>query len=350
MNATPKSNDGLTGGRVAAFLGFTAISTALLVGCGHSNVSSRQLDYDNGLAYLHGQTEPFSGTAHYDSVPGYIQRALMDMSLHSPGFNSTIYAQECDVAFEKGKEEGDVRCMTREGQKALTLAIHHDRFDGEAVAYNKDGDKLSITHWKDGTREGDQTFYSADGKYVVHSYTVEDGHKRGKEVWRAQNGDDLSEGSWGSDGKFDGSILENPSFDQYYVITTYDDGIKDGPYYWIFLLNSRTPTVEGRYKDGKKVGTWTYHASVSPYPMAAFDNTMMGSPLSRAFHELTSPDGAVTKTLTYDNDILSGPVTVSDKDDNVLTSFSVEDAKIKGPSSDSIQRPGKRFRMTPQRR
>ncbi|WP_369927615.1 toxin-antitoxin system YwqK family antitoxin [Xanthomonas sp. NCPPB 2632] len=329
VNLSSTSGNARAGSRAARLL--TAfVTTALLAACGHSTVPSQQLDYNNGLAYLHGETDPFKGVAHYEPAPDFISRSLMGLAMHSPGFNSTIYADACDVAFEKGVEEGDVRCASRDGVKALTLTIHHNRLDGEAIAYNKNGDKLSETNWKDGSMDGSQTFYSADGKYVTHSFKLENGHRRGKELWRAQNGDELAEGSWGSDGKFNGSGLATPNFDSYYEITTYDDNEKDGPYFWNYGFGSKHVILEGQYKDGQKDGEWKYHGEPSTIPFVAFNDVLPGAP-GRKMMALTSLNDSAAKTVTFDKGHLSGPVTVLDKDDHVLLSFVVENDAIKGP-------------------
>jgi hypothetical protein len=45
-------------------------ATGLLLGCGQSKVDARQLDWNNGLAYLHGETTPFTGTVEWtDRIP-----------------------------------------------------------------------------------------------------------------------------------------------------------------------------------------------------------------------------------------------------------------------------------------
>lgn len=303
------------------------ISMTALSGCA-SKIESSQLDYDNGIAYKHDSTTPFTGIAHFDGKPevvAQVERLLRDPApLYSNG--NVAWTDHCDIHFTNGVIEGHVACFQRNGDQALSFDIHSGRIDGEAIEYNRDGSKAFDFHWRDGALEGDQTVYAHEGNYAVHSWHVEGGHKRGKEIRRYSDGDDLAEGTWGEDGQFTGILLMPADFKLY----TLKDGVKDGPFK---TLDTDDPSlkriaVEGSYRNDQVDGTWTYHGRVA---MGAARNQLIAARPSEGFRRLTDIREGETVMVTWKEGTPSGPFTIDDKDHHILLAFNVDDGEITAP-------------------
>ena len=321
-----------------------ALMTAVLLsGCGSSRINAGQLDYDNGVAYKHGSTEPFTGIVHFDEPPTVAEEVVQ--TLHDP---APLYANmlrvpmdNCDVAFKNGTIEGHVACFQRNGGKALSFDVHGGRLDGEAMEYHADGSKAFDFHWSDGALQGDQAVYSSDGRYVVHAWTVDSGHKRGKEVRRYSDGDDLAEGTWSDEGKFTGTMFVPDDASVY----TFKDGVKDGDFK---QLDTQDPSlkrvaVEGSYGNGQREGAWTYHGKEAMnHAEKQFDLTTRGTGLSQL---MAIPQGD-TATVTWKDGALSGPVKIYDKDQHVLLAFTVADGEIAAPIVRTDPESGKTFTIT----
>ena len=315
------------------------MAAALLSGCGSSRIDAGQLDYDNGVAYKHGSTEPFTGIVHFDERPDVAVQVELLLRDPAPLYTNQNIASvdSCDVTFKNGIMEGHVACLQRDGGKALSFDLHRGHLDGEAIEYNRDGSKAFDFNWSDGALRGDQAVYSSDGRHVVHAWTVDNGHKRGKEVRRYSNGDELAEGTWSDEGKFTGTMfMPNDS-----TIYTFKDGIKEGSFK---QLDTKDPSLkrvalEGSYSDGQRDGTWTYHGRV-PRDEFVSDSRSTGLPQLLA---VAQEDSA---TVTWKQGALSGPVKIYDKDQHVLLAFTVADGEIAAPIVRTDPESGKTFTIT----
>ena len=304
------------------------LAAAWLSGCGASRIDAGQLDYDNGIAYKHGSTEPFTGTVHFDEPPTVAEEVVQ--TLHDP---APLYANilrvpmdNCDAAFRKGVIEGHVVCFQRNGGKALSFDIHRGRLDGEAMEYHPDGSKAFDFHWSDGAQQGDQAVYSPDGRYVVHAWTVDNGRKRGKEVRRYSNGDTLAEGTWSNEGRFNGTLFVPDDA----AVYTFKDGVKDGDFK---QFDTQDPTlkrvaVEGRYRNGQKDGVWTFHGREV---MGHVEDQFASTPHSPGLIDLMAVPQGDSATVTWKDGVLSGPVKILDKDQHVLLAFSMANGAITAP-------------------
>ena len=315
------------------------MAAALLSGCGSSRIDAGQLDYDNGTAYQHGSNTPFTGIVHFDENPNVAEQVELLLRDPTPMYvNQNIASTDsCDVAFKDGIMEGHVACLQRNGDKSLSFDLHRGHINGEAIEYNQGGGKAFDFHWSDGALQGDQAVYSHDGKQVVHEWHVDHGHKRGKEVRRYSDGDDLAEGTWSDDGKFTGTMfMPNDS-----TIYTFKDGVREGDF---TQLDTKDPSLkrvalEGSYSDGQRDGAWTYHGRV-PRDEFVSDSRSTGLPQLLA---VAQEDSA---TVTWKHGVLSGPIKIYDKDQCVLLTFTMADGKIAAPIVRTDPESGKTFTIT----
>lgn len=317
---------------------------AMLGGC-TSKIESGQIDYDNGIAYKHGSNEPFTGKVHFsdDDAPsfsGRIQRALNPEGLYVGTLSQLTYS--CVASFKNGIPEGKVECVYDNGDKAISIELHDGRLNGEGIQYNSKGDAIFITHWKDGTHDGEQKMYSLDGDNVVHEWSTSEGRKLGKEYWGSDGGNDIAEGKWGDDGKFTGTMLLSGKYDAYpmLVVYTLKDGVKDGPFKQLDLNDpSRKKTiVNGVYDNGKKTGEWTYHGHDAVSNMGGEDAVPLG--------RWTDIPLADSTQLFRKDDKISGLVKILDKDGDTLLSFNYEDGKVLPPVMRFDPVSGKRFTLS----
>lgn len=323
---------------VAAFM-----AVALLGGCGSSHIDAGQLDDDNGIAYKHGSTEPFTGIVHFDETPNVAEQVVL--TLHDP---APLYAKmfriqidQCDVAFQKGVIEGHVACFQRNGGKALSFDLHRGRLDGEAIEYGPDGSKAFDFHWSDGALQGDQAVYSSDGRHVVHAWTVDNGHKRGKEVRRYSDGGDLAEGTWSDEGKFTGTMFVPDDA----AIYTFKDGVKDGDFK---QLDTQDPSlkrvaVEGSYSNGQKDGVWTFHGKEA---MGHAEHQFASTTYSPGLLRLMAIPQGDSATVTWKDGALSGSVKILDKDQHVLLAFLMVNGEVTAPIVRTDPASGKSFTLS----
>lgn len=323
---------------VAAFM-----SVALLSGCGSSRINAGQLDYDNGVAYKHGSTEPFTGIVHFDEPPTVAEEVVQ--TLHDP---APLYANmlrvpmdNCDVAFKNGVMEGHVACFQHDGGKALSFDLHHARLDGEAVEYHPDSSKALDFHWSDGALQGDQAVYSRDGRYAVHQWHVDNGHKRGKEVRRYGDGDDLSEGTWSDEGKFSGTLFTSGDS----AVSTFKDGVKEGDFKQLDTKdpNLKQVAVEGSYSNGQKDGVWTFHGKEA---MGHAEHQFSSTTYSPGLLRLMAIPQGDSATVTWKDGALSGPVKILDKNQHVLLAFSMVNGEVTAPIVRTDPASGKSFTLS----
>ncbi len=322
----------------------TLLTVALLSGCGASRINAGQLDYDNGVAYKHGSTDPFTGEVHFgedDQSP--FTTVLVELTRNewipqSPNLSPRIsLSYSCLSSFKNGVPDGFTQCDQGHGKAEFSFTLRDGRLDGEGVVYNTKGDKVFVTHWKNGAYDGTQKVYSLDGNNVVHEWSVEDGHKRGKEYWAYNNGDDLAEGKWSDDGKFSGTMF----FPDERTVYTLKDGVKDGDFKKFDYQdpNLKKVAVEGSYSNGRRDGTWTYHGQV---PRDEF----LEASRSAGFPQLLAIPQEATTTVTWKQGALSGPVKIVDKDQHVLLAFTMVDGEIAAPIVRTDPESGKRFTLS----
>jgi len=312
---------------------------AALVGC-TSRIPSGQLDFDNGIAYKHGSNTPYSGVADFDGMPDFVRNIAMDIEFVGHAYAITSGIDHCAVSFKTGAAEGSTTCYSRGGEKALFFTLHRGRLDGEAIRYNRDGDTTFDTSWRDGALSGKQRIYSPNGKYLIHAWTVRDGHKRGEEVRHTGNGDDLADGTWSDDGKFTGSLF----YPKLNTVFTLKDGVKDG----VFRAFDPNPLddkiiVEGNYKDGLPSGKWTFYGqnTFSTYMKSNFN---VGDPgYNGTSHALTNLDAIRTLEVHWEAGHLEGRVRGYDQDKNQILAYDMKDGQITAPVERYDPSSGKKF-------
>lgn len=317
------------------------ITVTAMSGCGSSKVLSGQLDYDNEIAYKHGSKDPFNGVAIYNEVPDIVSRYSIDVAGLSINRVMMTASRECDIHFKNGVVEGAVDCFDEEGKKNYHFTIHNGRYDGESDFYLR-GKLLNAFNWKDGALDGLQRNYSDDGKYVIHEWTVKDGHKVGKEVRRTSDGDDLAEGEWGDDGKFTGTMFFQDADAP--AIYTLKDGVKDGPFKKLDTRNYtdlKHSLVEGSFQNGVADGTLTF------YQIGYFEQFCLGGKLTLGgFGQLLKITGIKSLETQWSNGAMQGEIKGLDEDKQALITFHFQDGQIVPPVVRFDPATGKTFTFT----
>ncbi|EIL97353.1 hypothetical protein [Rhodanobacter sp. 115] len=155
---------------------------------------------------------------------------------------------------------------------------------------------------------------------------MDNGHKRGKEVRRYSNGDELAEGTWSDEGKFTGTLFVPDDA----AIYTFKDGVKDGDFK---QLDTQDPSlkrvaVEGSYRNGQKDGMWTFHGKEA---MGHAGHQFASTPHSPGLIDLMAVPQGDSATVTWKDGVLSGPVKILDKDQHVLLAFAMANGEVMAP-------------------
>ncbi len=314
---------------------------AALAGC-TSRIPSGQLDFDNGVAYKHGSNTPYSGIADFDTMPDFAGDISFDTNLDEHNYLNIGAIDHCAVSFKDGAVEGNTTCYHRDGKKALFFTLHHGRLDGKAIRYNRDGDTIFDTLWRDGALAGKQRIYSPDGKYLIHVWTVRDGHKRGEEVRQTDTGDDLADGTWSDEGKFTGTLL----YTKLNTVFTLKDGVKDGVFRAFTDLGDDKVLVEGNYEKGLPSGKWTFYGQ-NAFSTYMKSNLNVGDPgYNGASHALTNLDAIRTLEVHWEAGHLEGRVRGYDQDKNQILAYDMKDGQITAPVERDDPSSGKKFVIT----
>lgn len=296
-----------------------------LAGCA-SKIQSGQLDFDHGVAYKHGSTDPYTGTVHFNDVPPFVSDQLRFPPERMTGtfVDPLASTDNCDVEFKNGVVEGYVICHDRGGDRSITFSVRNQRTDGEEVIYGQGGGKAFEYHWADGQLDGDQRIWSAEGKYVMHEWHEDHGRKTGEEVRRNADGSRLSKGEWGDDGKYTGTIYVPKES----AVYTLKDGVKEGAYFRMDESDESKHVVDGNYRDGQQDGPWVYRGSV------AVDQLLkegFSHDFGMRLDELFDLPQASSVELTWSKGTPSGPVKVYDVDKHVLLTFNLQSEDILPP-------------------
>lgn len=321
---------------------FVALSVvAALAGC-TSRIPSGQLDFDNGVAYKHGSNTPYSGIADFDTMPDFARDISFDTNLDEHSYLNIGAIDHCAVSFKTGAIEGNTTCYHRDGAKALFFTLHRGRLDGKAIRYNRDGDAVFDTSWRDGALAGKQRIYSPDGKYLIHAWTVRDGHKRGEEVRQTDTGDDLADGTWSDEGKFTGTLL----YTKWNTVFTLREGVKDGVFRAFTDPGYDKVLVEGDYEKGLPSGKWIFHGQGTFYTYGENDFSIRDLGYTRAFYELTNLDAIRTLEVHWKAGHLEGRVRGYDQEKNQIVAFDMKDGQITAPVERDDPSSDKKFVIT----
>jgi len=132
----------------------------------------------------------------------------------------------------------------------------HGKQTGPFIKYDKDGNKLLQGHKKDGVDTGRWKEWASGGYTYEYGYGPDgpDAGRQGEYVTRDPDGNVTSKGQY-KDGKRVGKWSYVSAFGDRTEYNYSEDGLYDGDY----LVTDKDGKVRtsGRYKDGKAVGHWT---------------------------------------------------------------------------------------------
>lgn len=261
-------------------LAIFAIATVATAACGSNSVDSRQLQFNDGLAYVRNHDDPYTGRAIFvDTIPDVVNNFYTAAAMAAfRGNHPPIASMRCEVPFVKGLVEGDVSCKDAQGQTTLQFTIHHERIDGNAIV-NDSGDgnrKFAELTWKDGTLDGHQKLYGLRGNTkntVIDDMEVINSVKDGREIYRDEDGNVLGDGVWSHGKPITGSFVDTWQDGSVTKILTFANGVTNGKasYYSTDRGVDGKPLVStGNYVDGNRNGPWIDYANQA----AQVENTL----------------------------------------------------------------------------
>ncbi|MEW9572256.1 hypothetical protein ABQJ54_10885 [Rhodanobacter sp. Si-c] len=250
------------------------VSAALLGGCGGEKLDARQLDWSNGLAYKHGDTEPFTGTVAFnDELPNNAIAFWRAHAMPTTHMQAQDALTGCTETFVKGLAEGDVHCEGVTGKQALTFRIKNEAVEGEAeIDYPNSGDRALELNFSAGVLDGRQRIWSSHGEKIMDATYANNAPVDGQ--------------VYGGDGS----------------VVHYKDGKLNGPAVYFDRYN-KGPQSEGQYVDGARDGEWQdanssgnriFQAIITSQPTPALpDNYRWGVYSLKSHWDHGSPRGEV---------------------------------------------------------
>lgn len=276
-----------------------AIAAAIsipLAACGGERVDARQLDWNNGIAYKHGTTDPFTGIVEWKtSLPDAIDSYWNNNS--EPGVvkpTAEMVLGGCTTAFSNGVLDGQATCVGPNGNELLDVSFKNEVPNGDSKIYDpKSGKLYQEVHWKSGQLDGEQEIFGADGSHLVKHWKggVVDGEVKAwnakgaviadfqESQGRAMSGKFFDRYNYTGNGITDATIdliqqlrmaKTIPGGPPAYVIETLDNGSPNGPVQ-IFDGNG-TAVLEGVAKNGKLDGQVRYTDEKGQAEVASFDD------------------------------------------------------------------------------
>lgn len=127
-----------------------------LAGCGQE-VTISDIDVRNGVAYLKGSFDPYSGPVkEYYKNPGDTNNKLMVEGTYSRGLKTDVWTtygwngEKSTVKYENGLEEGTAEEYFPDGQMKRTIAYSKGRRNGMSIDYDTKGNKLHQFYYRNG--------------------------------------------------------------------------------------------------------------------------------------------------------------------------------------------------------
>jgi antitoxin component YwqK of YwqJK toxin-antitoxin module len=242
------------------FLALTPLAISL-AGCGSEKVDSRDIEFNDGLAYQVNHQDPFTGIVTYiHGTPDIVGKlyAAASWSGHEGNVDWNISRGfTCSFHYKDGLMEGDAECKDDGGNKVASFSIKKGLFDGAADLYSPFDSKKKYANlnWKDGTLDGDQELYGQDGATVIDEFNVSGGKKDGREVVRDGSGNVLADGKW-SNGVPESGSLVTIAGGKIASITTYSGGLKQGKATHYSNWPGGPYVSTGEFDKDQRVGPW----------------------------------------------------------------------------------------------
>ena len=129
---------------------------------------------------LHYAGRPFTGTLIDDSDGRYVQHVPYRLGLRHG--NARAYYADGTLAYDRtfafGLREGVHSGFWPGGQVQFVYRYAHDVFDGEQVAYYKNGVRSELRHFQGGREEGRQQIWDGQARLTTN-YIVKEGRRYG---------------------------------------------------------------------------------------------------------------------------------------------------------------------------
>ncbi|MFC3652820.1 toxin-antitoxin system YwqK family antitoxin [Dyella humi] len=246
-----------------------------LAGCGSNAVDSRDIEFNDGLAFQVNHQDPFTGVVTFvHDTPGIVGKlyGYAPMSGYTAAENNNVQRNfTCSFHYVKGAMNGDAECKDDSGDKMASFSVNEKSlFDGSAVIYSPldATKKYAELNWKSGTLDGDQKTYGDDGSTVIDEIHLSDGHKDGREVVKDESGNVIADGKW------DNGNPESGDFAKWKIgaepngvkiitvesVISYANGQKSGKAIFYAEDDSTSPPStsisSGEYDNGNRSGVW----------------------------------------------------------------------------------------------
>lgn len=305
-----------------------AIAAAIcmpLAACSGEHIDSRQIDWNNGLAYEHGETKPFTGTVDWTTeVPTFLKVYYGNQTVEGA---VTAPISACETQLANGDYNGFVSCTGPSGKTTLELTLKNGNvLDGDAKKYNADtGALFSLEHYENGKLNGVSKVYTKDGKQLLFQKTWANGIQEGPaKTWTADG--TLTEDLVMKNGRpFSGDVLN------FGKMAHYKNGEYDGE--WSFpgdhVDSAGNPIVgaRGRFIEGHREGEWYDHGINSD-----LDTLLLHKFAGNFGSTVTGFVHAGTLTSHWKNGDLDGPFTiVNDNSHKVVLQTTFKAGQVDGP-------------------
>jgi antitoxin component YwqK of YwqJK toxin-antitoxin module len=313
------------------------LSCAVIAGCSQT-IDSRQIDWNHGLVYKHGSTDPFTGTVAWkDEVPN----DLIEIWGKQFEYASRNLLASCEVHYTKGLIDGPTSCANAGGNTIMSVGFKDEKLDGAASFKNTQTGARKEIHFASGRYDGSVKTFGKDDKPVDDSEWaagVMDGHQR---KWNAQ-------GELVVDVMIKGDQILSGTVKTDHVEANYKDGQFDGPAaFYVLQMQAngqagRALIGKGNYEKGQRVGEWTDASDdvagveniekdrQRPTTIVEQFKDQFGEALNQAIGQraLRHIDHSTSNWVAGQ---LEGPVKVYDAKNTPLLNFTVKNGKVEGP-------------------
>lgn len=327
-------------------LALLPIATLVLSACGRSSIDSRELQFNDGLAYQRNHQDPFTGYVTWahgfpSFISDYYNRVAAMANLNPQLQGSSTLAMtsnySCVVPYVKGVVEGEIRCRRGDGPTALTFTVTHEKVDGETILrWPFDPSKtFADVHWNNGVLDGRQTFYWPGTSTVMDEYSITNGNKDGREVYQDAQGNVVAKGTWNEGKPKDGSFAE-VSAGFLRSVVSYAGGKLQGKasFYNPGYLSDPTTVSTGEFDNDMRTGEWIDYGGtlgkIEEQLNDAFPVLRVFPPYDHdAFNEGAFKNCWSMKTH-WDHGRLAGKVVCFDKSGAEIVSLQIQNGAIVG--------------------
>ncbi|GLQ52486.1 hypothetical protein GCM10010872_39350 [Dyella flava] len=246
-----------------------------LTGCGSNAVDSRDIEFNDGLAFQVNHQDPFTGVVTFvHDTPSIVGKLYSYAPMSGYDLQESRSIQNnftCSFHFVKGAMNGDVECKDDNGGKMASFSMNEKGlFDGLAVLYSPldATKKYAELNWKSGTLDGDQKTYGSDGSTIIDDLHLSGGRKDGQEVVKDESGNVIADGKWDNGKPESGSIAKwkigaDPRGVKIITVESvvnYVNGLESGKATFYAEDDSTSPPSTsistGEYDNGNRTGLW----------------------------------------------------------------------------------------------